>query len=83
MDAKEALAIAKAATPSPVKAVHDGSGPALGSQVTVAADDSGRDPISGELLSLAADEIVISRSDPAVGAIHQHFPRIGFVLTAG
>lgn len=82
-DAKEALAIAKAATPSPVKAVHDGSGPALGSQVTVAADDSGRDPISGELLSLAADEIVIRRDDPAVGTIHQHFPRVGFVLTAG
>ena len=83
MDAKDALAIAKAATPSPVKAVHDGSGPALGSQVTVAADDSGRDPISGELLSLAADEIVIRRDDPAVGTIHQHFPRVGFVLTAG
>jgi len=81
-DSKEALAIAKAATPSPVKALHDGAGPALGSNVTVAADDSGRDPVAGELISLSPDEIVIRRDDPAVGAIHQHFPRIGFVLTA-
>jgi glutathione S-transferase len=81
-DGKEALAIAKAATPTPVKAVHDGSGPALGARVTVAADDSGRDPVAGELLALAQDEIVISRADPAVGAIHQHFPRVGFVLAA-
>lgn len=81
-DSKEALAIAKAATPAPLKTVHDGIGPALGAKVTVAADNSGRDPVAGELMSLAPDKIVIRRTDPAVGDIHQHFPRVGFVLAA-
>jgi glutathione S-transferase len=81
-DAKEALAIAKAATPAALKPAHDGTGPALGASVTVTPDDSGRDPVAGDLLLLAPDEIVISRSDPAVGEIHQHFPRVGFVLAA-
>lgn len=79
-DAKEALAVAKAATPTPVTPARDPNGPALGAKVTVAADDSGRDPVAGELISLAPDEIVIRRSDPAVGEIHQHFPRVGFVI---
>ncbi len=81
-DAKEALAIAKAAAPAALTPVSDPNGPALGSRVTVAADDSGRDPVAGKLLSLAPDEIVIGRSDPAVGDIHQHFPRAGFILAA-
>jgi glutathione S-transferase len=79
---KEAIAIAKAATPAALTPVRDPNDPALGTAVTVAADDSGRDPVSGELISLAPDEIVIRRSDPAVGEIHQHFPRVGFVLAA-
>ena len=82
-DSKDALAIAKAATPAPVAAIHDGGGPALGQAVTVTPDDSGRDPVTGALLSLAPDEIVIRRDDPNVGTIHQHFPRVGFVLAAG
>jgi glutathione S-transferase len=82
LDAKAALAIAKAATPDQPIAAHDPNGPALGARVTVAADDSGRDPVAGELLSLAPDEIVIRRDDPATGTIHQHFPRIGFILAA-
>ncbi len=79
----EALAVAKAATPAPFTPARDPNGPALGSTVTVAADDSGRDPITGELISLSPDKIVIRRSDPAVGEVHQHFPRVGFVLAAG
>jgi glutathione S-transferase len=79
---KEPLAIAKAAAPAALKPVSDPNGPALGARVTVAADDSGRDPVAGELVSLSADEIVIRRADPAVGDINQHFPRIGFILAA-
>jgi glutathione S-transferase len=81
-DSKDALAVAKAATPAAFKPASDPNGPALGSRVTVTADDSGRDPVTGELMSLAPDEIVIRRTDPAVGDLHQHFPRVGFVLAA-
>jgi glutathione S-transferase len=82
LDAKEALAIAKAAAPAPISAAHDANGPPLGQRVTVTADDSGRDPVAGELVSLSTHEIVIRRSDSAVGDIAQHFPRVGFVLAA-
>jgi glutathione S-transferase len=82
LEAKEALAIAKAAAPGAVAAAHDPDGPELGQRVTVTADDSGRDPVVGELAALSADEIVIRRTDPEIGEIAQHFPRIGFILAA-
>jgi glutathione S-transferase len=82
MDGKEALAIAKAATPGAVVSQHDGSGPALGARVTVTPDDSGRDPVAGELVFLSRQEIIIRRNAPETGELLQHFPRAGFVLAA-
>jgi hypothetical protein len=51
--------------------------------VTVTPDDTGRDPVSGELVASAIHEIVIKRSDPVVGEVCVHFPRAGFVVTPG
>ena len=81
MDSKEALAVAKAATPL---AVHRGgsiNGIQPGANVRVRADDSGKDPVTGELLLVTSDEIVIRRTDDLVGEIHQHFPRAGFLVS--
>jgi glutathione S-transferase len=85
LDAKEALAIAKAASPEPVAAgtAADTSGRKPGETVTVAANDYGRDPVAGELLAIDDREIVIKRRDPEVGELHVHFPRVGFDVTAG
>ena len=74
LDPKAALGLAKAAEPSPV------AGATSGGQVVVMADDTGRDPIQGELLRADASRITIRREDPAVGRVHVHFPRAGFVL---
>ena len=52
-----------------------------GQRVTVTPDDTGRDPVVGELVASGADEIVIKRSDPAVGEVCVHFPRAGFAVT--
>ncbi len=84
LDAKEALAIAKAASPEAVTArsTEDWSGCKPGQKVTVAANDYGRDPVAGELLALNDDEIIIRRRDAAVGEINLHFPRAGFEVTA-
>ncbi len=84
LDAKEALAIAKAASPAPLTARDDGdpSGCRPGQAVTVAANDYGRDPVKGELLSVDAEEIVIRRRDAALGELQLHFPRVGFDLRA-
>jgi hypothetical protein len=50
--------------------------------VTVTPDDTGRDPVVGELVASGVHEIVIRRSDPAVGEVCVHFPRAGFVVTS-
>ena len=44
--------------------------------------DTGRDPVIGELVTPGIDEIVIRRSDPALGEVCVHFPRAGFVVAS-
>ena len=82
MDAREALAIAKAASPATPAAADPGdpAGRKPGDQVSVTPDDTGRDPVRGELVASGPQEIVIRREDPAVGQVHLHFPRAGFVV---
>lgn len=83
LEAKAALAIAKSASPEPVKAaVADAGGHKPGEKVTVAANDYGRDPVAGTLVALDEREIVIRRSDPEVGDLQLHFPRVGFDVAA-
>ncbi len=55
----------------------------LGLQVSVAADDYGRDPLEGKLVGASDQQISILRQDPELGAIVVHFPRIGFSIQAG
>lgn len=83
MTSQEALAVARAARSSAIAAVdlQDPVGRLPGQQVTVAADDTGRDPVVGELVASSADQIVIRRSDPTVGDVCVHFPRAGFAVT--
>jgi glutathione S-transferase len=83
MDSKEALAVAKAATSSAVKA-DDPFDPrkfVSGQHVKVAADDYGRDEVEGHLVFSNAHEIAIARYHEAVGDVVVHFPRAGFVVT--
>lgn len=84
LDGKEALAIAKAASPAALEAGprDDASGFRVGEQVTVAANDYGRDPVAGELLAVNDSAIVIRRHDPVAGDLNIHFPRVGFDLAA-
>tara|TARA_R110000824_G_scaffold118960_2_gene271452 strand:+ start:71015 stop:71965 length:951 start_codon:yes stop_codon:yes gene_type:complete len=51
-----------------------------GMTVTIMADDYGRDPITGELVSSSAQHIAIKRTDPRVGDVTVHFPRMGFFV---
>ena len=84
MDAKEALAVAKAATSDAKEAAdpHDPNGRKPGDKVKVAADDYGRDPVAGEIVFSNAHEIAIRRTDPQVGDVVVHFPRAGFTAMA-
>ena len=84
MTAEQALDVARAAT-SIVSATPDPQDPAgrkPGLTVTVTPDDTGRDPVIGELVASGVHEIVIRRRDAAIGEVCVHFPRAGFVVTS-
>lgn len=83
LDGKEALAIAKAAEPEakPAPDPFEPRGLKPGDAVTVAADDYGRDPVTGTIVFTSAEEIAIVREDAEAGRVVVHFPRAGFVVT--
>jgi glutathione S-transferase len=82
MTPQDALAVARVASSSAIAAADpaDPVGRRPGQRVTVTPDDTGRDPVVGELVASGADEIVIKRNDPAVGEVCVHFPRAGFAV---
>ncbi|HKU95139.1 MAG TPA: glutathione S-transferase family protein [Vineibacter sp.] len=82
MTSAEALDIAERnepETPSGVEA-GDPSGLKAGAAVSVTPDDTGKVPVTGELVTLNAREIAIRRTDERVGTVVVHFPRAGFIL---
>jgi glutathione S-transferase len=84
MTAEQALEVARAAT-SIVSATPDPQDPVgrkPGLTVTVTPDDTGRDPVIGELVASSVHEIVIRRSGREVGEVCVHFPRAGFVVAS-
>lgn len=51
-----------------------------GQQVTVAADDYGRDEIHGVLVGSSEHHVSVRRDNALVGQVVVHFPRIGFSI---
>jgi len=83
MTGAEALDVAKAATPATTKVDDkDPSGLRAGQKISVTPDDTGKVPVTGELVGLTSDRISIKRSEERVGDVVVHFPRAGFVATA-
>jgi glutathione S-transferase len=84
MTAEKALDAARAAMSiaSATADPRDPIGRKPGQAVTVTADDTGRDPVVGELVASDVHEIVIRRSDREIGEVCVHFPRAGFVVAA-
>lgn len=82
LDAKGALDIAAAAAPQAraLTDLNDPFGRKPGMKVQVTPDDTGKDPVVGELISISTQEVVILRSEPQVGDVAVHFPRAGFVV---
>ena len=82
MSAKQALEVARDATPIATATAdpQDPVGRKPGQTVSVTPDDTGRDPVAGELVASDVHEIVIRRSDREIGEVCVHFPRAGFVV---
>jgi len=79
----DAIAVAKAATSITTAATDPGepNGLKAGDRVAVSADDYGRDPVEGELVSSSAQHIAVRRHDALAGDVVVHLPRAGFVVT--
>lgn len=83
MQPDEALAVAAAAEPEPPRASAPfDEDPPVGSPIRIRADDYGRDSIEGELVLIDQEEIALRRTDPVVGEMVVHFPRLGYDLRA-
>ncbi len=81
----EALEIARNAEPCLCLA-HDAGDPlslAPGADVTVMADDYGRDPVCGVLVASNHERVTLLRQDQRLGRLHAHFPRAGYMVTPG
>ncbi len=80
MSASDAHAAARNAAPSQGAGVDpmDPLGLRAGMRVTVTPDDYGRDPVEGELVTLSLHKVALRRTDPEVGTVLVHFPRIGY-----
>lgn len=84
MSGAEAIAVARGAKPGTLPLADEGDpgDRKPGMRVSVCPDDTGRDPVVGEIVRSSAEEIVIARSDEAASLkqVHVHFPRLGFVV---
>ena len=80
IEPEEAIRIARASTPQTKlrSDPNDPMGRRPGDRVRILADDYGKQPVAGEIVALSVDEIAIRRSDPVVGDVVVHFPRLGF-----
>jgi glutathione S-transferase len=80
--AQDAITVAASAEPLPhmSEVFQDEHGIALGSEVTVAPESFGPEATQGTLVAATRTRYILRREDPRAGAVHVHFPRIGYVL---
>ncbi|MDY7559121.1 glutathione S-transferase family protein [Pseudomonas sp. 10B1] len=84
LSASDALEIARCAAPAPLpdEQFSEPNGFTLGQKVIICATDYGVDPVEGELVFSGSEELILRREDERTGAVHVHFPRLGFRIEA-
>ncbi|WP_090131882.1 glutathione S-transferase family protein [Limnohabitans sp. Rim11] len=82
MKSDQAVDVAKNAAPADVSQMPfvDDHGIALGSEVTITADNFGLEPSPGTLVAATKTRLTLRREDDRAGTVHVHFPRNGFIL---
>lgn len=84
LDGKQALEIARGATPHTSEQADPGDpqGLAPGQMVAVVPDVDGGDPaVEGRIVAVSANGIALARCSAEVGDIVVHFPRVGYRVT--
>lgn len=79
VSADEALEVARRSTPLE-SSIAEQDAVLAGKEVTVSADDYGRDPVTGVLAGSSAHHVSLRREVDDLGAVVVHFPRIGFAV---
>ena len=79
MTGAEAIAVAAAGAHAPLAFVPE-AGLAEGDEVTVTPTDYAHDPVTGTLVGLGPNEVVVARTDERAGRVQVHFPRIAFQI---
>lgn len=81
MDSREALAVARDATPEiqPREDPGDPEGLAPGQQIIICGDHCVAE-VSGEIVSVSSESVALRRYDDAVGEVMTHFPRVGYTI---
>lgn len=79
--ADQALELARTASP---RALPDSTQDQalIGKTVRIAPDDYGRIPVEGTLVASTDERWIVARDEDAVGRVHVHLPRQGFVIRA-
>ncbi len=80
MTAAAALEIAASAPPEIIATLPADEG-LSGKTVSLAATDYGRDPISGTFVGSTQYSLTVARSEPGLGAVNVHVPRLGYSVT--
>jgi glutathione S-transferase len=80
MTADSALELARTSTPAAMQGVDpdDPLGLVAGEHVEVGPDDTRRGAVRGQLAALDWKEVAVRRTDPRVGEVVVHFPRLGY-----
>ena len=78
LSSTQAIAIAAETGAHAPTACDPQGGFAAGDTVSVTPNDYAQDPVTGSLVGLTHEEVVIQRTDPRAGRVHVHFPRVGF-----
>ena len=78
----DAVTVAAGIEPLPLlgEVFQDDHGIALGTLVTIAAENFGTEPTQGELIAATRTRYTLRRQDDRAGTVHVHFPRVGYVL---
>lgn len=81
MDSKDAIAVAYSAEPELIASSTVSASDSIGHQFSVQPAGDGGDPaVTGKLVQLTHDRIVIAREGLLSGQVHVHFPRAGYSL---
>ena len=82
LDAKDAIAIARSATPAPVEtgAAPLPDGLAAGDPVVVLPEETGSGHVTGELVATDVHEIAVHRRSERAGELVVHFPREDYLV---